>query len=77
MKDTNFAFIGHNSTYLDNFFNLKTKKIKKASIVSGKSYLGSIKINEKNIAITSNKVQYNGEDKLIFYNIYVHTKIFY
>ena len=69
MKDNTFAFIGHNSTYLDNFFNLSNSKIKKSSIASGKSYLGSIKIDENNIAITSNKVLYNGEDKLIFYNI--------
>ena len=67
MREINLEFIGHdNSIHLDNSFN--SQQIKKSVIVSGKSYLGSIKINENIIAITSNKVQYNGEDKLIFYN---------
>ena len=56
----------NNSINIDNLFN--SNQIKLPVIVSGKSYLGSIKINESFIAITSNKVQYNGEDKLIFYN---------
>ena len=70
VKENNFAIIGQNSSaYFIDLFNPDKKKLKNNSIVSGKSYIGSIKINQNIIAITSNKVQYYGEDKLIFYNI--------
>ena len=70
IKGNNFAIIGQNkSAYYIDLFNSQRNIIKACSIVSGKSYFGSIKINQNTIAITSNKVQDFGEDKLIFYNI--------
>ena len=68
IKENNSVFIGYNSCYLENFFISQTSKIKNNSIVSGKTYFDSIKINENLIAMTSNKVHDYGEDKLIFYN---------
>ena len=69
MRENNFAIIGqNNSIYFIDLFNSTDEYVQNSSIVSGKSYIGSIKINENIIAITSNKVQYYGEDKLIFYN---------
>jgi hypothetical protein len=70
MRENNFAIIGQeNSIYITDLFNLENALIKQNPIISGKSYIGSIKISQNIIAITSNKVQYYGEDKLIFYNI--------
>ena len=68
MRENNFAIIGQNSYYFIDLFNSKNVQLEKSLIVSEKSYLASIKLNENIIAITSNKVQYKGEDKLIFYN---------
>jgi len=69
MKENSFAIIGqNNSFFFIDLFNSQNIIIKPFSIVSGKSYIGSIKINQNIIAITSNKVQNYGEDKLIFYN---------
>ena len=65
----NFAFIGYNSCYMNSFLNSKVSLVSQSSIISGRSYFGSIKINKNIIAITSNKVLYNGEDKLIFYDV--------
>ena len=69
MSRNNFAIIGQNNSifFIDLFYS-NNKHVPNSSIVSGKSYIGSIKINPAIIAITSNKVQYYGEDKLIFYN---------
>jgi len=67
----NFAIFGQNdSLYGKDLFNSENKnsQIKSFEKLKGKTYLNSIKIDEKNIAITSNKVQYNGEDKLILYD---------
>ena len=70
MKENKFAFIGsQNSILIDNFFNSQSPNITNYTIVSGKSYLGSIKINQNIIALTSNKSLDYGEDKLIFYDI--------
>jgi len=64
MKENNFAIIGqNNSIYFIDLFNSTDKYVQNSSIVSGKSYVGSIKINQNIIAITSNKVQNYGEDK--------------
>ena len=70
MRENNFVINGHNnsSLFLD-LFNSQGAEIVNNSLVSGKSYIGSIKISQNIIALTSNKVQNNGEDKLIFYNI--------
>ena len=73
MRENNFAIIGQNSYYFIDLFNSKNVQLEKSLIVSEKSYLASIKLNENIIAITSNKVQYKGEDKLIFYNTYKKT----
>ena len=70
IRGNDFAIIGQNkSAYFIDLFNSQKNSTKSCPIVSGKSYFGSIKINENIIAITSNKVQDFGEDKLIFYNI--------
>ena len=42
---------------------------------SYKSYKGGIRINENLVALTSNKILSNGEDKLIIYNINTKKKI--
>jgi len=68
IKENNSVFIGYNSSYIENFFISQTSKIKKNIIASEIAYLGSIKINENLIVMTSNKVHDYGEDKLIFYN---------
>ena len=68
--ENNFAIICHNSSYFKNLFNPQNdSKIFNFSIVPNRSYIGSIKINQNIIALTSNKVQHYGKDKLIFYNI--------
>jgi len=70
MRENNFVINGHSNSFLTfNLFNSQEAQLVNTSLVSGKSYIGSIKISQNIIAITSNKVQYNGEDKLIFYNI--------
>lgn len=38
-------------------------------LIYKKAYIGAIKINNKIVGFTSNRFLYNGEDKLIFYNI--------
>ena len=48
----------------------------KKNIIYKKSYKGGIKINNEIIALTSNGVLSNGEDKLIFYNIDLKKIIF-
>ena len=70
MRENNFAIIGHgNSNYIIDLLNNQESLMKKFTIISEKAYIGSIKISQNIIALTSNKVQYNGEDKMIFYNI--------
>ena len=69
ITEKNLAVIGQNCCCLIDLFNSEKDQIKKSDIIHNKSFLGSIKINRNIIAITSNKVQYKGEDKLIFYNL--------
>jgi hypothetical protein len=69
ITEKNFAIIGENCGYFIDLFDSEKAQIKKSVIIPEKSFLGSIKINQNIIAITSNKVQYKGEDKLIFYNV--------
>ena len=69
MKDNNFVIIGlNNSSYFIDLFNTQNAQVRNSIIVSGKSYIGCIKINQNIIAMTSNRVKYYGEDKLIFFN---------
>ena len=69
ITEKNFAIFGQNCSYLTDLFNSEKSQIKKDNLIPNISFLGSIKINRNIIAITSNKVQYKGEDKLIFYNV--------
>ena len=70
MRENIFVINGHSNSFLTfNLFNCQEAQLVNSSLVSEKSYIGSIRISQNIIAITSNKVQYNGEDKLIFYNI--------
>ena len=66
----NFAIFGQNNSLYGILFNSENKnsQLKSFEKIKEKTYLNSIKINEKTIAITSNKVQYYGEDKLILYD---------
>ena len=70
MRENSFVLNGYNnSNVLLNLFNSEATEITNLAIVSGKSYIGSIKINKNITAVTSNKVQSYGENKLIFFNI--------
>ena len=69
INENNFAIILRNSEYSIDLSNSENSKIKNSLTSSEKFYLGSIKIAQNIIAITSNKVLYKGEDKLILYNI--------
>ena len=66
LKKNNYIILGKNLSAhdIDLFVN---NQIKQNNIVN-KSYIGSIKINENIIALTSNRFISNGENKLIFYN---------
>ena len=66
MKENNIVLCGRGgSSYYVDLFN--TKKMLEYKITS-KTYRGGIRINDKNVAITSNDVIPDGENKLIFYN---------
>ena len=72
LERNNFAiFEQNNSLYCMDLFNSENKnsELKPFKKLKGKTYINSIKINKNIIAITSNKVQDNGEDELIFYDI--------
>ena len=71
MRENNYAFIGENSIYVKDFLDSQNIHINVSTFkeLKGKTYLNSIRINRNYIAITSNKIQDYGEDKLIFYNI--------
>ena len=69
MRENNYAIIGENSIYLKDFLDFQNINISTFKELKGKTYLNSIRINRNYIAITSNKIQDYGEDKLIFYNI--------
>ena len=75
MKNNNYIICGKNEVYLmifslNNFLDIEKNLIYK------KSYRGGIKINNEIIALTSNRILSNGENKLIFYNINLKKIIF-
>ena len=66
MKENNIVLCGRggSSYYLDLFNINKMLEYK----ITSKTYRGGIRINDKNVAITSNSVIPDGENKLLFYN---------
>ena len=65
MEYNNFVIIGLSKAY---FINNLFDKEKHENIVNKATYRDAIKINDKLIAMTSNKVAVEGEDNLILYN---------
>ena len=67
MEPNHFAMIGLNGgLYFFELFN-EVEEVKNITI-SRKTLRGGIRIKDNLIALTSNKVAHNGEDKLIFFN---------
>jgi hypothetical protein len=70
MKDNNFVIAGQNKTiYLRNLLFTQQKEVFSYEIIKNNTYRDAIKISDNIIALTSNKIIVDGEDKLIFYNI--------
>ena len=70
MKDSNFVITGQNKTTLyKNLLFKKQKNVFHYDIIKNKTYRDAIKISDNIIALTSNSLIVDGEDKLIFYNI--------
>ena len=68
MGEDNFIIIGqYSSTYIFNLFS-QTLQIKQNIIVKRKTFRNAIRLNDSIIAMTSNKVVFAGEDKILFYN---------
>ena len=68
MKENNYIMIGlGGSSYIIDLFN-KNGHLTEYKITE-KSYRGAIKISDKIVALSSNIIIPNGENKLIFYNI--------
>ena len=67
MKENNMVILGNGgaSYYTDLFNNYGQLAEYK---ITEKTYRGGIRINDKTVALTSNSILNNGEDKLIFYN---------
>jgi len=63
MKNNNYIICGKNEVYLINFSLNNFQNIKK-NIIIQKSFRGGIKINDEIIALASNRVLSNGEDKI-------------
>ena len=71
-KDNNYIFFGDKSLHhlcempskiIENFDKINNYSIK------DKKYIDGIKINDNIVALSSNSVYNNGEDKLVFYNV--------
>ena len=75
MKNNNYIICCKNEVYLINF-NINNYLNIKKNIIIQKSYRGGIKISDEIIALTSNRVLSNGEDKLILYNLDLKKIIF-
>ena len=67
MKENNVIISGRGASYYIDLFN-KGNNLAEHKITD-KTYRGALKINDKNVAITSNKIIPEGEDQLLFYNI--------
>ena len=67
MKENNMVILGNGgaSYYTDLFNNYGQLAEYK---ITEKTYRGGIRIDDKTVALTSNSILNNGEDKLIFYN---------
>ena len=66
LKKNNYIILGKNLSA--HFTDLFTNNLIKQNTIINKSYVGGIKINEKIIALSSNSLVINGENKIIFYN---------
>ena len=71
-KDNNYIFFGDKSLHhlcempskiIENFDKINEYSIK------DKKYIDGIKINDNIVALSSNSIYNNGEDKLVFYNV--------
>ena len=68
MKENNFISTGFGcSSYYIDIYNKNSQFAE--HIIIDKTYRGAIRLNDKNVALTSNSIMPNGENKLIFYNI--------
>ena len=68
MKENNIITVGYGgASYFIDMFNNNSQLIE--YYITDKTYRGGIKINDKTIALTSNDIMPNGENKLIYYNI--------
>ena len=69
MAKDNYASIGlYCSYYFYNLFNRKTDRVNHTPIINNKTFRPAIKVKENILALASNKVAVDGEDKLLFFN---------
>ena len=67
MKENNIVLLGRGgASYYIDLFN--SKKQLTENKITEKTYRGLIKINDKNVSLTSNKIIPDGEDMLLLYN---------
>lgn len=66
MKENDFVITGKGGSYyyMDLFNEAKRSKFK----ITDKTYCGGIKIDDNNVAITSNDIIPGGENKLLLFN---------
>ena len=69
MANGNYATVGlYSSYYFYNLFNRNSERVNHVPIINNKTYRPAIKIRDNILALASNKVAVNGEDKLFFFN---------
>jgi len=70
IKDNNYVITGQkNTSYYKNLLFRQQNIVSKHEIINNKTYRNIIKISDNIVALTSNSIIVDGEDKLIFYNI--------
>ena len=69
MANEDYATVGlYCSYYFYNLFNRKSEKVNHIPIINNKTYRPAIKIKNNILALASNRVAVDGEDKLFFFN---------
>ena len=69
MANEDYATVGlYCSYYFYNLFNRKSERVNHIPIINNKTYRPAIKIKNNILALASNRVAVDGEDKLLFFN---------
>ena len=69
MEDSNFVMIGlKGACYFSDLFSRRRGNSENYYSIVNKTYRGAIKIRDNLVALCSNKIAIQGEDRLIFFN---------